>query len=124
MQPDPACKFCQIAARDLASYVVFEDGVSFAFLDNRPLFPGHTLLVPKQHYETLDDLPADLIAPFFTNVQLLARAVERGMRSRRLVRRHQQSREPERPASACAHRAAPEKGRTARLLLAAAEPSG
>jgi len=81
MQPGPVCKFCQIAAHDLASYVVLEDAVSVAFLDNRPLFPGHTLLVPKQHYETLDDLPADLIAPFFTNVQLLARAVERGMQA-------------------------------------------
>ena len=43
------------------------------------MFPGHTLLIPKLHYETLDDLPADLIASFFKNVQLLARAVERGM---------------------------------------------
>ena len=66
-------------ARDLASYIVFEDDVSLAFLDHRPLFPGHTLLVPKQHYETLEDLPAPLIAPFFGNVQMLARAVEHGM---------------------------------------------
>ena len=65
--------------RDLASYVVFEDDLSLAFLDHRPLFPGHTLLVPKQHYETLADLPAQLIAPFFGNVQMLARAVEDGM---------------------------------------------
>ncbi|HUJ49726.1 MAG TPA: HIT family protein [Bryobacteraceae bacterium] len=73
------CKFCQVIARDLASYIVFEDDVSLAFLDHRPLFPGHTLLVPKQHYETLEDLPAPLIAPFFGNVQMLARAVEHGM---------------------------------------------
>jgi histidine triad (HIT) family protein len=81
MDPNSPCKFCQLAARDISSYIVFEDGVSLAFLDNRPLFPGHTLLVPKQHYETLDDLPADLIAPFFANAQLLARAVERGMQA-------------------------------------------
>jgi len=68
-----------VIARDLASYIVFEDDVSLAFLDHRPLFPGHTLLVPKQHYETLEDLPAPLIAPFFGNVQMLARAVEHGM---------------------------------------------
>jgi histidine triad (HIT) family protein len=43
------------------------------------LFIGHTLLVPKKHYETLEDLPAELIGPFFSNVQLLARAVERGL---------------------------------------------
>jgi histidine triad (HIT) family protein len=73
------CKFCQIAARELPSLVVFEDSISLAFLDNRPLFIGHTLMVPKRHAETLDDLPSDLIGPFFANVQLLARAVERGL---------------------------------------------
>lgn len=59
--------------------MVFDDPVSFAFLDHRPLFVGHTLLVPKTHYETLEDLPAELIGPFFSNVQVLARAVERGL---------------------------------------------
>jgi histidine triad (HIT) family protein len=76
---EPNCKFCQIASRALASAIVFEDSLSLAFLDNRPLFPGHTLLIPKQHYETLQDLPADLIGMFFKNVQLLALAVESGM---------------------------------------------
>ena len=79
MKDGASCKFCQIIARDLETYAVFEDDISFAFLDHRPLFLGHTLLVPKEHYETLADLPADLIAPFFGNVQLLAGAVERGM---------------------------------------------
>jgi histidine triad (HIT) family protein len=79
MTPDPACKFCQIAAGEIAGYVVFEDSISLAFLDNRPLFAGHTLLIPKQHSETLADLPRTLIEPFFGNVQLLARAVEQGM---------------------------------------------
>lgn len=55
---------------------VFEDRVSMAFLDHRPLFPGHCLLVPREHHETLSDLPTELVAPFFANVQLLARAVE------------------------------------------------
>jgi histidine triad (HIT) family protein len=72
-------KFCQIASRALASSVVFEDSISLAFLDNRPVFPGHALLIPKEHYETLDDLPAELIEPFFTNAQRLARGVEQGM---------------------------------------------
>ena len=81
MEPSAACKFCQVVAHDLESYIVFEDDVSLAFLDHRPLFPGHTLLVPKPHYETLQDLPAHLIAPFFGNVQMLARAVEQGMQA-------------------------------------------
>jgi len=55
---------------------VFDDDISIAFLDHRPLFPGHCLLAPKNHFETLSDLPLDLVGPFFRNVQLLARAVE------------------------------------------------
>lgn len=55
---------------------VFEDQISMAFLDHRPLFPGHCLLVPRDHHETLGDLPRKLVGPFFSNVQLLARAVE------------------------------------------------
>ena len=79
MDSDPNCKFCQIASRKLPSATVFEDSISLAFLDYRPLFPGHTLLVPKQHYETLADLPAEMTGPVFSNVQLVARAVESGM---------------------------------------------
>lgn len=56
-----------------------EDAISLAFLDHRPLFLGHTLLIPKQHYETLSDLPKELLGPFFGNVQRLSNAVERGM---------------------------------------------
>ena len=51
------------------------------FLDHRPLFHGHCLLVPKQHYETLSDLPSPLIKPLFENAQLLARAVEAAMKA-------------------------------------------
>jgi histidine triad (HIT) family protein len=77
MPPAASCKFCGIAT--LQSFVVFEDDLSIAFLDHRPLFIGHTLLIPKAHYEMLGDLPAALIGPFFTNAQLLARAVEQAM---------------------------------------------
>jgi histidine triad (HIT) family protein len=70
------CVFCKIVARDVEAVVVFEDEVSLAFLDYRPLFPGHCLLVPKTHFETLADLPVNLIAPFFETAQLLAKAVE------------------------------------------------
>jgi histidine triad (HIT) family protein len=71
------CRFCEVAKN--AGYVVFEDELSIAFLDYRPLFIGHTLLIPKAHYETLADLPPELVGPFFANVQLLARAVEQAM---------------------------------------------
>jgi histidine triad (HIT) family protein len=56
--------------------LVFEDEISLAFLDHRPVFPGHALLIPKVHYETLSDLPASLIGPYFTNAQRLAGAIE------------------------------------------------
>ncbi len=58
---------------------MFEDDVSLAFLDHRPVFPGHCLLVPKEHYETLDDLPGSLVGPLFAAVQTLATAIELGL---------------------------------------------
>jgi len=70
------CLFCGIVSGEVNASVVFQDDISLAFLDHRPLFPGHCLLIPKSHFETLSDLPADLVGPFFKNVQLLARAVE------------------------------------------------
>lgn len=73
------CAFCQIIRGEREGHVVFEDAVSLAFLDRRPLFPGHCLLVPKQHYETLLDLPTPLLAPLFAATKLLARAVEEGL---------------------------------------------
>ena len=74
-----ACAFCKIANGEVKARIVFEDEVSLAFLDHRPVFPGHCLLIPKAHYETLSDLPETLIAPFFRNAQLLSRAVESAM---------------------------------------------
>lgn len=74
-----SCIFCQITKAELTAPIVFQDDISTAFLDHRPLFPGHTLLVPNQHFETLGDLPHELVAPFFNNVQLLTRAVELAM---------------------------------------------
>ena len=71
-----SCLFCGIINGEVSAAVVFEDSVSIAFLDHRPLFPGHCLLVPRSHFETLSDLPKELVAPVFENVQLLARAVE------------------------------------------------
>jgi histidine triad (HIT) family protein len=73
------CLFCKIAAGEVAARLVFEDEISLAFLDHRPVFPGHCLLIPKSHYETLTDLPEHLIGPFFKNAQLLSRAVESAM---------------------------------------------
>lgn len=70
------CLFCGIVNGEVNASLVFHDDISIAFLDHRPLFPGHCLLVAKNHFETLSDLSSDLVGQFFKNVQLLARAVE------------------------------------------------
>jgi histidine triad (HIT) family protein len=74
-----SCVFCQIVAGTNPAHVVFEDDQSVAFLDKRPLFPGHTLLVPREHRETLLDLPDELLSTIFLNARLLARAMEEAL---------------------------------------------
>ena len=70
------CAFCEIVAGRRAAHVVLDEGPAMAFLDTRPLFKGHTLLVPREHYETLPDLPAELLAPYFSETQRLSAAME------------------------------------------------
>jgi histidine triad (HIT) family protein len=76
---DPNCRFCQIVAGDETAHVVFENERTLAFLDNRPLFPGHSLLVPRDHHETLADLPPDLLEPLFASARRLSIAVPKAM---------------------------------------------
>jgi histidine triad (HIT) family protein len=74
------CPFCRIAAGEAdEALVVLEDDATVGFLDNRPLFPGHTLLIPRAHIETLADLPDEALPELFTNARLLARAMEEGL---------------------------------------------
>ncbi|MGI8741293.1 MAG: HIT family protein [Bryobacteraceae bacterium] len=73
------CIFCDIITGNIPAHIVLEDDISLAFLDNRPLFPGHCLLVPKEHCDVLADLPAGMVGPLFQNVQLLSRAMEAGL---------------------------------------------
>ncbi|MDF3289651.1 HIT family protein [Streptomyces silvisoli] len=73
------CIFCAIAAGEASAHRVFEDGTTVAFLDARPLFPGHVLVVPRQHAQTLTDLPEAEVGPFFARVRLVTGAVERAM---------------------------------------------
>ena len=73
------CQFCRIVARTHAAAVVYEDELCLAFLDNRPLFPGHTLLIPKVHVETLADLAPNEVGPLFGVAQMLSRAMEEGL---------------------------------------------
>jgi len=74
---DPGCSFCAIVAGDVTAEVVHADRDTLAFLDRRPLFPGHVLLVPREHHETIEDLPAALVEPLFSAARSLAGAVRR-----------------------------------------------
>jgi histidine triad (HIT) family protein len=69
------CPFCAIAAGSEPATVVFEDEHTLAFLDNRPLFHGHSLLITREHYETLGDLPDALVGPLFSAAQILSLAI-------------------------------------------------
>jgi histidine triad (HIT) family protein len=73
---DDNCLFCRIVSGEVPAVVVYEDENSIAFLDHRPLFPGHSLLVPRVHVETLADLSSSLVEPLFKATQLLSRIME------------------------------------------------
>ena len=77
--PARPCPFCEILAGRQPAHVVLDDEAALAFLDVRPLFPGHTLLVPRAHHETLADLPVADVGPYFARARRLARAVESGL---------------------------------------------
>ena len=76
---DPACLFCRIVAGEVDATIVTTTDHSVAFLDHRPLFPGHTLVVPRAHVETLRDLDGPLRDELFARVQDLAAAVQDAM---------------------------------------------
>jgi histidine triad (HIT) family protein len=73
------CVFCAIIRGDEKAAIILETERLMAFLDHRPVFRGHTLLVPKLHVRLLSDLPADQVPEFFQTAQRLERAVEDGL---------------------------------------------
>lgn len=75
------CAFCSVIAGAEQGALVYEDEKTTAFLDRQPVFHGHTLVMPKQHVETLSDLPVDEIPEVFGTVRLLMMAVEQAMRA-------------------------------------------
>jgi histidine triad (HIT) family protein len=75
----PGCLFCAIAAGETPASVVLRDDDVIAFLDARPVFKGHALVVPRAHWATLSDVPAADLGTLFAAVQRVARAVEAGL---------------------------------------------
>ena len=74
-----SCPFCAVVDGSQPAAVVLDDAVVVAFLDHRPVFKGHVLVVPKGHVATLADLPVDAVGPFFERVQRIAAAVQDGL---------------------------------------------
>lgn len=73
------CRFCGILAGSVPAEMVLDEELVAAFLDVRPVFPGHVLVVPREHHETLLTLPADLVPVVFAATQRVARAVQAGL---------------------------------------------
>jgi histidine triad (HIT) family protein len=73
------CVFCKVVDGEQPAHRIYEDGAVVAFLDRRPLFPGHALVVPRAHVETLTDLPEESVGPYFSAVRRVTGAVERGV---------------------------------------------
>ena len=76
---DDNCVFCKIARKDIAAETIYEDDRCIVFLDNTPLFAGHCLVCPKEHFDTLMDVPSPMLEPLFSTAQRVARAVESGL---------------------------------------------
>ena len=72
---DPTCTFCRVVGGALPAHVVLDEPHAVAFLDHRPLFPGHTLVVPRDHVPTLPDLAPEELGPYFRVVQRVAAAL-------------------------------------------------
>jgi histidine triad (HIT) family protein len=73
------CLFCRIVTGELAAHVVMDEPDVVAFLDTRPVFKGHVLVVPRVHHDTLMDLPDNLVHPLFEAAQRIGRAIEHGL---------------------------------------------
>jgi histidine triad (HIT) family protein len=73
------CVFCAIVEKRTAAHVVLDDEAALAFLDTKPLFVGHVLVVPRTHVETLPDLPDAMLGPFFERVRAIAAAVQKAL---------------------------------------------
>jgi histidine triad (HIT) family protein len=77
----PGCTFCDIVAHEVPTDLVLDEDQVSAFLDRRPVFPGHVLVVPRAHFETLVDVPLPLVEPLFATTRRVAAAVARAMQA-------------------------------------------
>jgi histidine triad (HIT) family protein len=85
MTSEPECLFCRISQHEIAAHTIYEDERLIAFLDRGPIRPGHTQIVPREHFPYFDDAPADLLAAVVTVGQKLARAMKRTLQVPRVA---------------------------------------
>jgi histidine triad (HIT) family protein len=71
--------FCRIVAGEEPAHLVLDDDVAVAFLDRRPVFPGHVLVVPRRHVVTLVELAPSEVGPYFERVQWVTAAVQEAL---------------------------------------------
>lgn len=79
LMSESSCVFCKIIAGQVEAHMIYEDDETIVFLDKGPLFAGHCLVCPRQHFETLTDIPSGMLLPVFRTAQLIAGAVEKGL---------------------------------------------
>ena len=79
------CLFCRISQREVAAHIVYEDERVLAFLDRGPIRPGHTQIVPREHFAYFDEAPAEVLAEIVTVGQKLARAMKQTLRVPRVA---------------------------------------
>lgn len=73
------CIFCKIAAGEIPSYKIYEDGDTLAFLDIAPVSRGHTLVIPKKHFINMEDIPEDELSKLIKTVKRVGKAVKDGL---------------------------------------------
>jgi histidine triad (HIT) family protein len=77
----PDCIFCKIIAKEIPASIVWEDEDFLVFPDAQPVNPGHIIIIPKQHIETVFELPADLYEKFFNVAKALSTPLQKAMNS-------------------------------------------
>ncbi|MCD6562521.1 MAG: HIT family protein [Thermoproteales archaeon] len=87
------CVFCEIVKRVQSAYIIYEDDKVMVFLDKRPYNPGHLLVIPKEHYTDIFDIPDDLLAYLITIVKKMSNVVKNALNASgiRLVQNNESS---------------------------------
>jgi histidine triad (HIT) family protein len=78
---DASCLFCKIAQGEIGSVKIYENESIFAFVDIKPVNPGHVLVIPKKHFESFYDLSDEIITPLFKTVRDIAVAIKKSLKA-------------------------------------------